>query len=69
MADLRKVKEWLQSRAILCKKGNMSLIRQQVEVISITDVISVIEMIEEGTFDEFIHKMEKLGYKSIEKDK
>ena len=47
----------------------MSLIRQQVEVISITDVISVIEMIEEGTFDEFIHKMEKLGYKSIEKDK
>lgn len=69
MADLRKVKEWLQSRAILCKKGNMSLIRQQVEVISITDVISVIEMIEEGTFDEFIHKMEELGYKSIEKDK
>lgn len=47
----------------------MSLIRQQVEVISITDVISVIEMIEEGTFDEFIHKMEELGYKSIEKDK
>ena len=67
MSDLKKVKEWLQSRSILCKKGNMALIKRQVEVISITDVMAVLEMLEKNTFDEFILKMERLGYKTIEK--
>lgn len=69
MLDLKKAKDFLQARSIPCKKGNMTMIKNQIEVISTSDAMRVLEMLEEGTFDEFIFKMEELGYKSIEKDK
>jgi hypothetical protein len=66
MSDLKKAKEFLKARAIVCKKGNMALIKKHSEVIPIMDVIAVFEMLEENKIDEFIKKMEKLGYISIE---
>ena len=62
MADLKKIKEFLLSRSILCKKGNMESIKRQVEVIPTSEVIDVIQLLEENKFDEFIIEMEKQGY-------
>ena len=67
MSDLKKAKEFLKSRAIICKKGNMTLIKKHSEVIPTMDVMAIIEMLEDNTFDEFIKKMEEIGYKSVEK--
>jgi hypothetical protein len=67
MSDLEKAKEFLKSRAIICKKGNMALIQRQSEVIPIIDVVAIIEMLEDNTFNEFIKKIEEIGSEPLEK--
>lgn len=63
MPDLQKAKDWLQSRSITCEKKNFPLIKNQIEVIAAYDVMAVLEMLEKDAFDQFIEKMEQIGYK------
>lgn len=61
MSDIKKAIDFLKTRSIVTKKENMSLIKSQAEVIPISTVMAVLEMIEAKALDKFLVNIEKSG--------
>ncbi|MES2798090.1 MAG: hypothetical protein V4683_19130 [Bacteroidota bacterium] len=62
MTDFKKAIDYLKTRSIETKKENFSLIKTQVQVVSISTVITVLEMIEDKSFDKFLANIEEWGF-------
>ncbi|MFV8268454.1 hypothetical protein ACNQGP_00780 [Flavobacterium sp. GT2N3] len=62
MSDIKKAIEYLQTRSIETKKGNFTVIKRQVEVISMCDVRAILEMVEDKSLDKFLSNVEKQGF-------
>jgi hypothetical protein len=61
MTQLKIAKEYLKVRAFRTPVTKRKVLNQLAEVVPLTEVLAVIEMIEEGTFVDYLEKLKKEG--------
>lgn len=58
MSDINKAISFLKTRSIKVNKSNTKLIQNQIEVVPLSEVVSVFEMVKNNSLDTFLSCLE-----------